>query len=181
MFVPKLIWVIVRKCYLGSYIISTALKLPPTKLQTSFDLLTLLYKSPIQPYMKYCCRVWAGGPSCYQKLLDKLQKLICWTIGPSLAISLESLAHHQNVVSPFYRSYPGRCSSQLAKRVAFPYSQERFTCYSDRYYKDVFVNSFFPHTARVWNSLPLECFLLTYDLNGFKSGSNRHLLTVGSF
>ena len=25
----------------------------------------------------------------------------------------------------------------------------------------------FPRTARLWNSLPIECFPLTYDLNGF--------------
>ena len=33
----------------------------------------------------------------------------------------------------------------------------------------------------LWNSLSLECFPLTYDLSGFKSRINRHLLTVGSF
>ena len=25
-------------------------------------------------------------------------------------------------------------------------------------------NSFFPHTAKLWNSLPIECFPLTYEL-----------------
>ena len=30
-------------------------------------------------------------------------------------------------------------------------------------------------------SLPIECFLLTYDLSGFKSIINRHPFTVGSF
>ena len=43
------------------------------------------------------------------------------------------------------------------------------------------VNSFFAHTTRLWNYLPIECFPLTYDLNGFKSRINRYLLTVGSF
>ena len=47
--------------------------------------------------------------------------------------------------------------------------------------KDLYVDSFFPRTARLSNSLPLECFPLTSDLNGFKSRINRHLLTVGSF
>ena len=50
-----------------------------------------------------------------------------------------------------------------------------------RCYKDVYVNSFFPRTARLWNSLPIKCFPLTSDLNRFKSRINRHLLTVGSF
>ena len=49
--------------------------------------------------MAYCCRVWAGAPSCYLELLGKLQKWICSTIGPSLTVSLEPLAHHQNVAS----------------------------------------------------------------------------------
>ena len=48
-------------------------------------------------------------------------------------------------------------------------------------YKDVYVNSFFPGTARLWNSLPIECFPLTYDQKGFKSRINIHLLTVDSF
>ena len=68
----------------------------------------------------------------------------------------------------------GRCSSELAKLVPRPFSRGRSTRYSD-------VNSFFPRTAKLWNSLPMECLPLTYDLSGFKSRINRHLLTVGSF
>ena len=33
-----------------------------------------LYKSTIHLCMEYCCHVWAGAPSCYLELLDKLQK-----------------------------------------------------------------------------------------------------------
>ena len=58
-----------------------------------------LYKSTIRPCMEYCCHVWAGARSCYLKLLDKLQKRICRTVGPSLATSLENLPHRQNVAS----------------------------------------------------------------------------------
>ena len=32
-----------------------------------------LDKSTIRPCMEYCCRVWAGAPSCYLELLDKLK------------------------------------------------------------------------------------------------------------
>ena len=143
--------------------------------------------------MEHCCHVWAGAPCCYLELLDKLQKRICRTVGPSLAASLEPLAHRLNVanLSLFYRYYFGRSSSELAQLVPLPYSRWRSTRYSDRlhdfsvtiprWYKDVYVNSFFPRTARLWNSLPIECFPLTYNLNGFKSRINRHLLTVGSF
>ena len=141
--------------------------------------------------MEYCCHVWAGAPSCYLELLDKLQKQICRTVGSSLAASLEPLAHRRNVVSLslFYRYYFGRCSSELVQLVPFPYSRGRSTRYSDRLhdfsvtiprrYKDI--NSFFPRTARLWNSLPIEYFPSTYDLSDFKSRINRYLLTVGSF
>ena len=56
-----------------------------------------LYKSTLQPCMEYCCHVWAGAISCCLELLDKLQKRICRTVGPSLAASLELLAHRRNV------------------------------------------------------------------------------------
>ena len=42
-----------------------------------------------------------------------------------------------------------------------------------RCYKDVYVSIFFPSTTRLWNSLPVECFLLTNDLNGFRSKINK--------
>ena len=135
--------------------------------------------------MEYCCHVWAGTPSCYLELLDKLQKRICRTVGPSLAASLEPLAHRRNVASLSF------FSSELAQLVPLPFSRGRSTRYSDRlydfsvtiprYYKDVYVNSFFLRTARLWNSLLIECFPLTYNLNGYKFRINRHLLTVGSF
>ena len=58
-----------------------------------------LCKSTIRPCMEYCCHVWAGAPSCYLEMLDKLQKRICRPVGPSLAASLEPLAHRRNVAS----------------------------------------------------------------------------------
>ena len=48
---------------------------------------------------EYCCHVWAGAPSSYLKLSNKLQKRICRTVGPSLTASLESLAHRRNIAS----------------------------------------------------------------------------------
>ena len=191
-FSPKLDW--------GFYIISIA-KTASKKIRALIRSMNFLspgvalnlYKSATRPSMEYCCHVWASAPSCYLELLDKLQKWICRTVGPSLAASLEPLAHRRNVasLSLFYRYYFGRCSSELAQLVPLRFSRGRSTRYSDRLhdfsvtiprcYKDVYVNSFFPCTARRWNSLPIECFPLTYDLNGFKSRGNRHLLTVCSF
>ena len=143
--------------------------------------------------MEYCCHVWAGTPSCYLELLDKLQKQICRTFGPSLATSLEPLAHCRNMASLnlFHKYYFSRCSSELAELLHFLFLEVLllvilldcmiFLSYSPICYKDVYVNSFFPRTARLWNSLPIEFFPLTYDLNRFNSKISRYLVTVGSF
>ena len=103
-----------------------------------------------------------------------------WTLGSSSNIASLNL---------FYRYYSGRCSCKLAQLIPRPYSRERsirfsvrlhdFCVITSRYYKYVYVNSFVPHIARLWNSLLIECFPLTYDLNGFKSRNNRHPLTTG--
>ena len=115
----------------GSYIISIA-KTVSKKIGAlihrmkflSPEVALYLYKSTIRPCMEYCSQVWAGAPSCYLDLLDKLQKRICRIIGPSLADSLEPLVHRRNVasLSLFYRYYFGRCSSELAQLVPLPFS-----------------------------------------------------------
>ena len=78
-----------------------------------------------------------------------------------------------------------RYSSELAQLVPLASPWGRSTHYSDRlydfsvniprWYKDVYVNSFFPCAATLWNSLPIECFPLTCDLSDLKSRINRHL------
>ena len=85
----------------GSYIISVA-KIACKKIGVlicsikflSPEVALCLYKSTIRPCMECCCHVWAGAPSCCLKLLDKLQKWIRRTVGPSLAASLEPMAYH---------------------------------------------------------------------------------------
>ena len=151
------------------------------------------YKPTIRPCMKCCCHIWVGAPSCDLELFEKLRKRIWRTVVASLAASLEPLTRRRNVanLSLLCRYYVSRCSSELAQLLPLPFSQGRSTRYSDRLhdfsvtiprcYKDIYVNSFFPRTARLRNSLPIECFPLTYDLSGFKSRINTHLLTVGSF
>ena len=108
-------------------------------------------QSTIHPCTEYCCHIWAGAPSCYLELLDRLQKQICRTVVPSHAASLEPLAHCRNVasLSLFYRYYFGR---------------------------------FFQNWLN-WFHFSREVYLtlVTYDLSGFKSRINRHLLTVGPF
>ena len=95
------------------------------------------------------------------------------------------LAHRQNIasLSLFYRYYFGRCSYELAQGRPTRYSDRLhdFSVAIPRCYKNVYVNIFSPRTARHLNSLPIECFLSTYNLSGFKSRINGYLLSVGSF
>ena len=188
---PQLEW--------GSYIESVA-KTAAKKigaLQRSMKFLSpkivlYLYKSTIRPCMEYCCHVWAGAPKRYLDLLDRLQKRVCRMVGPILAGSLEPLALRRNVasLSLFYRYYHGKCSKELSKLVPVPHSRTRSTRYSvglhdfavtvPKCSKVVYANSFFPRTAKLWNSLPANCFPLSFDLNRFKSNVNKHLNTIGS-
>ena len=152
----------------GSYIISIA-KTASKKIgalifsMTFFspEVAVYLCKSTIHPCIEYCCHVWAGAPSCYLDLLDKLSKRICRIVGPLLAATLQLLTHRQNVasLSLFYRYYFGRCSSELAQLAPPPFPPRRSTLYSDRlhdfsvtiprFYKDVYGNSFFPRRAKL--------------------------------
>ena len=85
----------------GSYIISIA-KTASKKIGAlvrsmkflSSEVALYLYKSTIRPCMQYCCHIWAGAPSCYLELLDKLLKQKSRTVASSLAASLEPLDHH---------------------------------------------------------------------------------------
>ena len=129
-------------------------------------------------------------PQLLLRIVRQATKANMQTVGPSLAASLEHLAHHQNVASSslFCRYHFDTCSSELTQLVPLPFSDGRSSRYCDRLhdfsvtiprcYKDAYLNSSFPRKARVWNSLPIECFPLTYKLNCLKSRINIHLFTM---
>ena len=104
--------------------LSLLLKLPPRKLEPwfilgSFFLLRQLNISKNQLYgcVWNCCHLWVDATSCYLEWLEKLQKWVCRTVGPSLNNnSVEPLTHCRNVasLSLFNRYYVGNCSSELA-------------------------------------------------------------------
>ena len=161
--------------WIGVLTLSLLLKLPPRKLDPwfvlwSFFFLRLLCISIILQCGHACSHVWAGAPDCYFELLDKLQKRIRRTVGPSLAASLEPLIHRRNVarLSLFYTYYFSRCSSELDEIVPLSYSRGTSARYSDKLHDiSVTIPCFFPCTARLWDSLSTECFPFCYDLHGF--------------
>ena len=137
-----------------------------------------LHKSTIRPFMKYFCLVWAGcyagchvvmsgAPISYLKLLDKLQKWICRFVGPSLAASLKPLVHSRNKASlnlsigiTLVHIHWKRLNwfhflilkKGLLVIVIDCMVFVSFFCTIPRCYKDVYANSFFPCTARLWKS-----------------------------
>ena len=66
----------------SSYIISIGAVIRSMKF-LSPEVVRYLYISTIQLCMEYRCHVWASAPSCYLDNLDKLQKQISRTTGPS--------------------------------------------------------------------------------------------------
>ena len=121
------------------------------------DLLDLPQGKQVNPFRLTSPEVWFQV-LCWSQPCD------CWNI---VSLSL------------FYRHYFGRCSPELAELVPLPHSYGRSTHYFERLhdlsftipicYKNLFVNSFFPRIVSLQNSLPAECFHLTYYLNGTES------------
>ena len=125
----------------GSYTIFIA-KTTSKKIETlicsmkflSPDVTLYLCKSTIRPFIEYCCHVLAAALSCYLELLNKFQKWICRTVGPSLAASLEHLSF-------FYMFYFGGfplCYSS-GRSTDYSYRLYDFSVTNPRCYKDVYV------------------------------------------
>ena len=144
-----------------------------------------LYKSQIRPVMEYCSHVWAGAPACHLHILDSIQrKAIRLVDDDTLTHNLQSLSHRRAVgsLSLFYRYYFGLCSSELCKIVPNPLTFRRRTRLAsnknpylvsiDRCRTSSHASSFIPHTAVLWNKLPLTVFPLSHNLQQFKSNIN---------
>ena len=131
-------------CYIVSIAKTASKKMKPWSILWSFFLLRLLCISTNLPYIH-----------AWNTIVTSWMVPHGAPFNPSLATSLEPLAHCRNVASLsfFYGFYFGRCSSELAQLVLLPFSQLRSTCYSDglhdfsvtipRCYNDVYVNIFF--------------------------------------
>ena len=116
---------------------------------------------------------------------------MCRTVGLSLDFSLEHLTHRRNVASlslsvgitvvGIHLNWLTWLHFRILEGgILIILIDSLISVTVPRCYKDFYINSFFPRTARLWNFLPIECFPLNSDLNGFMSRINKHLLTVFS-
>ena len=111
-------------------------------------------------------------------MLGKLLKQACKTIDPLLASSLKLAVNCWNKSS--LRSCFGISSSELAEVIPLPYFHGQFFCYSNMLHdfsviiwsfcEDLHVKFFLFQTTRSLKPL-------IYNLNGFKSKVNRHVLS----
>ena len=126
--------------------------------------------------MGYCLHDQVSAPNCSLNTWDELQKREYKNVNESF----ETLPHCLNVatLNLVCRYCFGTFSFELAELFLLSYLIGRSTRYSNRLhdfsvtilgcFNDVSVSSFFPCTARLWNSLPAEYFPWTYYRNGFK-------------
>ena len=134
----------------------------------------------IRPKMKYNSHLWAGASKSALDFVDRMQSRALKLIEDDrVANSITSLGHRRNVscIVPFYKYYFGKCSSGLSSQVfgrntrlsgrrhAFTVAT---TSHRTRMYRE---NSFFTHTARLWNDFP-ECF----NISMFKTRVHKHFL-----
>ena len=171
----------------GSYIVSIAKtaskKIEALTYSMKFpfpEVALYLYKSTIQPSKEYYRNLWARACSYYLDMFHKLQEWVCRTVDPTLSSSLESLGHHKNAasLSLFYRYYFVR--SEVAELILLPYFVVKSTRYSNRLH--IFLSPILDVVRMPMSTVSFlaqldpeilylqECFLLTYDLSGFKSG-----------
>ena len=132
--------------------------------------------------MECNCYAWAGAPSCYMGILDKLQKQMCRTVTPSLAASLnlalspkcgqlESITFTQGItLDDVHLNWLNWFCFLILGEV---HSFFRLIAWFFRHHSVTILSSF---TARLWNFFPVEWFPWTYDLNGFKSRIDRQIL-----
>ena len=143
----------------------------------SLEVAPCVYKCTIRPCVEYCCHLCA------------VVTWIWWIsyrnrYGELLVLHLFAVAN----LSLSYRYYFGNGHLNLMNFLHFLILVispivilHDFSVINPRHYKAVYVNSFLPRTSRLWNSLTAECFTMIYDLNGFSSKVNRHLLSLVSF
>ena len=160
--------------------------LPPT-------VMLYLKMSTIRPVMEYCCHIWAGATACHLSLLDGIQRRIVNLVGHDLASSLEPVSLRRSVasLSLFYRYYNGRCYKGLS--LVVPPNRTfgrttRFSAHSHPHTVSVpkantwwYSSSFFPHTAILWNSLPVSCFPATYNSSAISIVRSFYFLFSFSF
>ena len=141
--------------------------------------------------MEYCCHIWAGARSCYLELFPSyingyvellfFHLLPLWSpwliikMQPAkvLSVGIILVDAHQNWLIQFQLLiFEGGCLVVLIDCMIFlsPFLDVLQGCLCQQF-----------HSLHSYTSEFSAYTMLSYDLSGFKSRINRHLLTLGSF
>src|ERR1700755_1015789 len=128
------------------------------------------------------------GGSTHTALLEKVESRAFRLINsPALTNSLQSLSALRIVASPslYYSYYNGHCSSELSRRIPPPLRRARATRLSTHSHpfsvqlSDPRLNrygqSYIYSTGKVWNTLHLSVFPISFDLHNFKRRVSGHV------
>ena len=132
--------------------------------------------------MEYCCHFWAGALSCYFEFLDKRKKRISWDPLDHTR-NIASLSLFDNITLVYVHLNWLNWFHFLILEGALLFIQ--IDCM-------IFLSPLLDVTKMSMSTVSflsqlgsgilfIECFPLTYGLNGFNSRINRHFLTVGCF
>lgn len=121
--------------------------------------ITLFYKSQIQPKMEYCCYL-LGGPA---------HSSIYSIVNPK--VSVRSYGRRIIFHPTITYSQPKRSKSLTILSVSIRILQRICKFHS---------NSFFPRTVALWNRIPWECLCDQYKLNLFNSSMDSYIKHISS-
>ena len=157
---------------------------------SSLEVAMYLYKSTIGPHMEYYCHAWAGAPSCYLEMLDYkkeyvgllvLHLLPLWNHWLIIQMEPELVFSIGITLVDVHLNWSNWLHFLILKRgllVILKDCMNFLPPFLDVIRMSISTVSFLAQLDSL--SLPIECFPLNYDLNGFKSRINWHLLSVGS-
>ena len=147
-----------------------------------FSEIVLCLKPTIWLHIEDCCHVWLVF--LIGDLLDKLHSQVSKSIGSILVFFVKPCCINEIVFSvgiffSFFLSFHLNWLICLCFLILVGSSLAiLIDCLIFRYF---FVNILFCCTAKLLLYVPQKCFYLIYDLSGFKSRVNRHILYLGSF
>ena len=144
--------------------------------------LLTIYKSQIQPHLKYCFHILKSAPKPSLHLLGKFQSIAIPLISNSnLTSSLQSLSYRCLVAgfSIFYGYFHGNCSLEIKKITPGPMRSFKITRSSTQSHPFQVTlpnprtlahkSPFIPRTSHLWNTLPPIAFPEAYNLSSCKS------------
>ena len=139
---------------------------------------------PLSLWKNLCCSIYM---LMGEMINDSFPLGSCWKhfMNTGRNIVHQLTPEKNNPMSLFYKYFHGHCSDELkeltpslktfSKTTRLSSAAHPLTIQIPNFHKSCYSSSFFPCTARLWNTLPSNCFPSDYDLPSFNSNVNQYL------